>query len=337
MGLFLQIIGGVVLALVLLVIGFFLYLKIKFGKWLKLDPDQNYTPLRIHLNEDFVAKWMTQKEVASIDEEILSLGFSRGKSYTVPEMPGVQLTAYFKAPMVAVLYLHDVAGAWIDFGVESDEIELTVTNGPIGAATETRPEKETHWLKEHSPTQLLQVLTEKMDVNAAYKNIDTDNFREFFELAHRKDMAFRARNGGMSHKEFLGHVEEMGQKISDDDLHEAFVAAKLQEIEQWSETALEEYMEQKSEDEQARLYEDADNYFIVPYTSHPEAFISYLEDVGFVDEEAAEELAKKFSDEKDLFFLFDLLNTGRSPDLRAKQVGQSDYPLELKIFGCKYA
>ena len=337
MALFLQIVGGVVLSLIVVIVGALFYLKIKFGNWLKLDPGQNHTPLRIHLNEDFGQKWMTKKDVAAIDGEIRELGFTRGKSYSVPEMPGVQLTSYFKPPIVGVLYRHDIAGTWVDFGVETSELELAVTNSPMGAATETRPEKQTLWLKEHSPTKLLEALTEKMDVNATYKTIDEDNFREFFEASHRRDMAFRARNGGMSHREFLGHVEELGQQISDDKLHEAFVLAKLQELEQWSETALEEYMEAQADDEQARLYEDADNYFIVPYTSHPEAFISYLEDVGFVEQEAVDALAEKFSDEKDLFFLFDLINAGRSPDLRAKQVGQSDYPLNLKIFACKYA
>lgn len=336
MGLFLQIIGGVVLTLILIVVGVFIFLKIKFGQWLKLDPDQNHTPLRIHLNEDFVAGWMKTKEPAVANGEMLALGFKRGKSYTVPEMPDLNLTAYFKGSIIGVMYKHTAAGVWVDFAVESADIELTFSNGPIGSGTENRPEKQINWLQDHSIPELFQALSAKLDPTATYKTVDESDFRAYFESSYRKDMAYRARNGGMSHEEFLRHVEEMGKTFSDKELDQAFSDAKLQEIEQWSEAALEEFIESKSADEKERFYNDGDSYLIVPFTSHAPSFIRYLEDMGILEDDAVEELSKKFKEEKDLFFLFDLLNAGRSPELRAKQVGESDYPLKMKIFGFQY-
>ena len=316
---------------------YYIFLKIKFGKWLKLDADQNHTPLRIHLNEDFVAKWMEEKPGAEADEHLKALGFIRGKSYVVPEMPDLKLTAYFKAPLVGIVYKHEVAGVWVDLAAEYDGIEQTVTNAPLGSATENRPEKQVRWLKDKTIAELYETLNAQLNQDANYVVADEGNFREYFESSYRKDMAFRARNGGMSHEEFLHHVDELGKNYSNQELDQAFVDAKLQEIEQWSETALEEFLENKSDEDKERFYAAADNYLIVPFTSHPEAFLSYLEDLGFIDDDAVEALAKKFSTEKDLFFLFDLLNAGRSPELRAKQVGESDYPLNLKIFGYQYS
>ena len=337
MGLFLQIVGGLVITLILIVIGLYLFVKLRFGKWFKLDGEQNHTPLRVHLNEDFAADWMDRKEASAANDVMLELGFTRGKSYTIPELPDINLTSYFNAPVVGVVYRHDIAGVWVDFAVESEDQELTVSNGSIGAGTEYRPEKLISWHKDHSVSELYQEIQTKLEPNAKYTEVNEESFREYFELSYRKDMAYRARNGGMSHDEFLRHVDEFGKKFSDQELHQAFVEAKLQEIEQWSETALEEFVEAQTDEQRDKFYETGDGYLIVPYTSHPEAFISYLEDIGFIGDDATEALAKKFSEEKDLFFLFDLLNAGRSPELRAKQIGHSDYPLDLKIFSYQYS
>jgi hypothetical protein len=269
LGLFLQIVGGVVVTLILVMLGFYFFVKIKFGGLLKLDPDENQTPLRIHLNEDFVAPWTDKKEAVSANDAVLSLGYRRGKSYSIPELPSINLTAYFKQPVVAVIYHHDALGVWLDFAAEdkNTENEITVTNGPLGSGADTRPEKQISWLKSYSVSQLHEAIQEKLDVNGDYLPIDEDNFREYFEQSHRKDMKFRARNGGMSQAEFSRHVEEIGKRFSDKDLHQAFVAAKSQELAQWSEAALEEFMEAKSAEEvESTLYDDSSYFLLCPFT-----------------------------------------------------------------------
>ena len=196
---------------------------------------------------------MKKKEAVSIDHEVLGLGFHRGKSYNVPEMPNISLTAYFKPPTVAVVYHHETIGIWLDFAAEDQDNEITVTNGPIGTEADTRLEKQISWLKNYSVSQLHEAMEEKLDVNGDYLSIDESNFHEYFEQSHRKDMKFRARNGGISHAEFSRHVEEIDKKFSDKDLHQAFITTKSQELEQWS------------EEEQAMLDDDASYFFIIPF------------------------------------------------------------------------
>lgn len=335
MELFLQISGGIFIAVILLILAIYLFFKIKFGKYLSLDPEQNQTPLSIHLNEDFSPVWMEDKKVKAVDKELAQLGFDRGKSYCIPEMQNIELTAYFKAPLVAVLYSHEIAGIWVDLAFEKpNELELTVTNVPMGVATNHRPEKKIDYLKGESVNQLYEHINSYIEDGASYTEPTPDNFRELFEETYKKDMAYRARNGGISLEEFLGHKEEFGKKISAKKTHEAFIDTKEQELYQWSQFATEEYTESLSEEDQENLYHEG-GLFIVPFSTNAEAFIRYLDGEGFIDDED-EHMAKTFKDETDIFELFDRLNEGKSPDLRATLVDETDYPLQLKIYQYKY-
>ncbi len=331
MTIFLQILGAVVLVIILLILGIYLYFKIKFGKYLSVDEERNQTPLVLHLNEDLSPGWMDEKKLRQGNDALLQLGFERGKSYSIPEMPDVRLTAYFKPPLLAVLYKHEIAGSWVDILLQEKEgPDLTVTNVPMGEATEHRPDKTIVYLKEASIPELHEHILSLRQEGDVYQEISQDNFREYFEKTYRKDMAYRARHGGMSFEEFLRHEKEFGKKISDKHIREAFVMTKRQELYQWEELVTEEYLKGLSEDEQEAFYDSGS--FIVPFSTDAEAFIQYLESHGFIDEDDEENLSRAFREETDIFKLFDTLNEGRSPELRAKLVKEADYPLELKIY-----
>lgn len=335
MGLFLQIIGGIfIVVIILLILGIYLFFKGKFAHFFSYD-EENKTPLAIHLNEDFSPVWLSDKKVKLIDVELTQLGFVRGKSYDIPEMQNIELTAYFKAPLTAVLYKHKVAGVWTDLVLEkTGKLKLTVSNAPQREAAEHRPEKKLEYLKEKSVTQLYEHIQAYIEEGVSYKVCAPDDFREYFEETYKKDMAYRARNGGMSFEEFLANKDELGKKVSDKDSREAFIITKEQELSQWSEVAIEEYTNSLSDREQDSLYDQA-GLLIVPFCTDAEAFIGYLDGEGFIDNED-EGFAKAFKDETDIFKLFDRLNEGKSPELRAVLVSESNYPLQLKIYKHKY-
>jgi len=245
-------------------------------------------------------------------------------------MPLVKLTAYFKSPLTAVLYQHEVAGVWVDIALDKKgELELTVTNAPMGEAAENRPEKQIDYLKGHSVAQLYEHINTYVDNNVSNNPITPDNFREFFEGAYKKDMMYKARNGGISFTEFLRHKEEFGKKIAAKDVREAFVITKVEELEQWHYVAINEYLSTLPDKEQI---DNEYELFIVPFRTDAEAFIRYLEDNEFIDDDEEENFSKIFKEETDTFKLFDKLNEGRSPDLRAILINESSYPLKLKIY-----
>ena len=83
MELFLQIIGGIVIGVILLIAGVYLFFRIKFGKYMSLSEDETQTPLIIHLNEDFSPTWVKGKKVKPVAQELAQLGFVQDKSYTI--------------------------------------------------------------------------------------------------------------------------------------------------------------------------------------------------------------------------------------------------------------
>ena len=65
MSIFLQILGSIVLGIILVAVGLYVYFRIKFGKYANMDTDKDMTPLTVHLNEDIDPSWVKEKEAQS--------------------------------------------------------------------------------------------------------------------------------------------------------------------------------------------------------------------------------------------------------------------------------
>ena len=64
---FMQVLGGVVLAIIVLILGFLLYLRIKLGKHFSAAfGDANAVPLVVQLNEDFAPDWLKSEAPQAI-------------------------------------------------------------------------------------------------------------------------------------------------------------------------------------------------------------------------------------------------------------------------------
>ena len=332
MALILQIIGGFVLSIIVLIFCIYLYFRFKFGKFFNFDPDKNQTPLVIHLNEDHSPDWLSEKEASRAFEQLCNLGFQRGKAYTIFEMPDYQLISLFNHPYVAVLYQHPVAGVWIDyFTIQENGKELTVSNAPYADfAKENRPLTEKIFNKDGTIEELFETLKQASG-DAEFVKIDNTNFRQIFEEAFNKDTAWRNRNGGISYEEFEKIEKYSNWKNDEKTKREVFLDCKENELEQWHEAGLRVYQEKNSiKDEE--FIDGEYLLFIVPVKTDASAFIRYLTGMGFLPDEQEEKLMKLYGKETDIYTLFDTLNNALSPELRAEMIATIDYPIEAKIF-----
>ncbi len=332
--LFLQVIGGIVVGILVLIILFYLFIRIKFGKF--LNADTNPEPLIIHLNKDINPEWVQDRQPAQIIENLKSLGFVEGDAYLIKEMDGVQLVSMHQGPICAVVYQHPVAGNWVDVVLnEIDGMEYTVSNAPLGAAIDAPEYCHKVMDPALTPQEIFQQIIDlKNQSQKDFVAINEGNFRAFFEDAYKKDMAWRIRKGGISFEEFLGTSDEASFKTSDKNIRGAFIQMKEDDLYHWQEAALEHYRKANDIDTD-QFYEESYRLIMVPFTTAAEAFINYLEGQDFINEDQAEKYKQKHRDETDIYTLFETINGHLSPELRAEFITEQDFPLPLKIYKAK--
>lgn len=329
--LILQIIGGIVVTVIAIIVSVILYFRFKFGKYLDMDVKQE--PLVIHLTEDVAPDWQAKKHVKADLAELEKLGFTKGRAYTIHELDEYVLQAFFKPPVVAVLYWNDIAGCWTDMVIEkTNGEEYTYSNAPMGGGMKQRPGVKKYFKKEYSIKQLYDdVSSQAGQEKSEYIKVDNSNFRQYFENAYKKDMAWKNRKGGISYEEFLKLSDDAPFSTKDKDIVDAFIETKEGELYQWEEAVLEEYRKRKKIDEE-HFYEMEHRLIIVPFTTDARAYFNYLESSGFMNEDQAEKLGKVYAKEKDMFSLFEKINSLLSPALRAEFMEEFSFPLKIKVF-----
>jgi len=332
MEIFLQIIGSLALAIMLIIIGIYAYIKISLGKYTSKD----MTPLIIHLNEDINPNWISKKNAVKIEEELINLGFTPNNTYHVVEMEGMQLKSFFNTPYTAVMYIHPVVGIWVDIVANIENgVEYTVTNAPMGGEIKTPPNTEKHWLKDFSITDLFSKLKNIVGTQKI-KALNSTSFRDYFENAYKREMQWKNKNGGVSFEEFMSVVENDPKNYNEKDMMVAYIKTKKQELLKWHDAAIKEYKEKENLQEND-CYDIFDSLFIVPSKTDNIAFIYYLRDLYFIDEQHSKKLEEKYKENKTITIkkLFQEINEGFSPELRAEYKFNTDYPIDIEIFEMK--
>lgn len=328
---FLQIVGGIVVAIVLIIAAIYAFLRFKFGRMLQAA-ELTSEPLQIHLNEDFAPDWRDQGDAAEYLRELKSLGFETGKAYFIVEMEGVCIQSLFKPPYVASICTHPAAGDWVDvsFVAATGEKEIDVTNAPMGETINSRPETQKIYLKAARAPQLFETLREVVG-DAEGKLINDSNYRDFFEDAYRKDMVWRCSRGGLTFAEFAATAAAGEEKYSEQQIREAYVETKLEELHVWHEAALERIVEL---DEAAleSLGEKADCLFLLPKNGNVEAYIHYIEGIGVIDSKQADALVRTFAGQSDLPMVAKRIFDGLSAELRPKKVRDIDFPVHGELY-----
>ena len=332
--LFLQVIGGIVVGIVILIVMFYVFLRIKFGKFLHADSSSE--PLIIHLNKDINPEWVKQTKPQQSIETLKSLGFVAGDAYLIKEMEGTQLVSMHQGPICAVVYQHPLAGIWVDMVLnEVDAIEYTVSNAPMGAAIDA-PDN-CHKVMDPSLTVqeiYSQISALKSNSEKPFENINEENFRTFFEDAYKKEMAWRIRKGGISFDEFVKTSAESNIKTSEKNLKGSFSEMKENDLYELQQAALEHYRKTNNIDYEAFCEYDY-RLIVVPFTTAAEAMINSLTDNDFISESQAKKYIQLHNKETDMFQLFETINGHLSPELRADFVADQDFPLPLKIYQTK--
>lgn len=330
---FLQIMGSIALAVVILIIGIYLYIRIKLGKYANVDSSKDMTPLLIHLNEEIMPNWISKKNAQSIEKELTQLGFTPDKAYTVVEMDGMQLRAFFKAPYTAVMYTHPIAGLWVDMVADIENgKEYTVTNAPMGGEMDTPPNAEKYWLKNLTVSELFSKL-EEVVANQSVKALDTTSFRDYFENTYKREMQWKNKNGGVSFEEFMRVVENDPKKYTDKEIMDAFHETKRKELLKWHDGALEEYKTKENIPEND-CYDIFEYLFIVPSKTDIIGFIRYLGDIYYLTDEQATKFEQKYTETEnlDIQTLFKEINESFSTELRAIKKSDIDYPIGIEIY-----
>jgi len=327
----LQILGGILLAIIVIAGVIYLYYRLKFGKY--LNHDTNQEPLFIHLVEDVSPDWLDNKNIIKKIKELEDLGFCRGKAYSIYEIDDVLLHVFFKDNITSVLYFHNIAGYWVDMVVEEKNgKEYTFSNAPMGSGMEHRPECKKMFDSTASIRSLYERIvniTKNQDIK--FLSINENNFREYFELAYKKDISWKNRNGGISYEEFLKTEKEAPFTSSKKKIEEAFITTKEAELHQWNDAAIDEYCRSEGLKEEDS-YDLEYKLIIVPYVTNAAAFIRYLESKDFLNNHQSEKLEKIYSNETDIYEIFEKINTLFSPELRAEYVKEIKFPLNIKIY-----
>ncbi len=333
---FLQILGAVVLVILILLGVLFFFLRHKFGKYFReAIREENPTPLKIHIIEDIEPDWLTDKKVKKFTAELVALGFSKGKAFTIEEMPLVSLQHFYNGEINAVLYKHEMIGVWAEFVFDDEDgKEYTISNvAEVGAQVDCRPENIKYTLSNASITQLFEKVKEVTREIQPIGFVPKD-FRNEFENAYKKDMAFRVRNGGTSYEEFLkvASMTKGAEKMSDDTLKERFIEHKLSELNDWHYSVLREFAEQQDDEDNAY------DCFIVPEKAHVPALLEYLEGQDFISEKQLGKLKKAIEKYPNAtaYKVFEKINSLFSPERQAELIATHDFPLKVRIYRQKY-
>ena len=199
-----------------------------------------------------------------------------------------------------------------------------------------QPNEIIKYFKDQSLTEVYNAALESTSELTDFIKIGADNFRAYFENAYKKDMTYKSAKGGVTYDEFINTGSESGITLSSAKTQAAFVDHKYDELQQWHDAALSEYIESLNlEDHQENDFYDTYQYFIVPFTTNPSSFVRYLDGQLFLDEKS-EDLENVFKDEKDIKQLFAKLNNSKSEILRAELVTTLDFPLKLDLYKIKY-
>lgn len=331
MVMFLQIIGGIVVTLVALALLFFVWIRLKYGKWLDHAETDN-EPLQLHLNEDYSPTWRDEGDAATFLADLKGCGFEFGKAYTVVELEGVKTQSLFHPPYMATLYKHPLVSTWVDltFIAEDEDLMINVSNAELGETIKSPPESRKIYLNDASAQMLFYRLKQEAE-GIRGKIVNDANYRECFEEAYRKEMSWRVSQGGTTFEEFVATMEAGDEKYKDKVVKEAFVDLKVQELHRWHDAAFNRIHELDDKFLEA-VHERNRSVFLLPASGNVEAYIRYISEEGVITDEQADSMVEAFAGQSDLAMVTRRIFEGISSDLRPRKLRDIDFPLVAEVY-----
>ena len=277
MGLFLKLLGGLTLAVILLLGAFLFFLWWKLRGIAKgLRGGGFPTPSTIDLTLEADPKWLTKDQARQDLAALATCGYVRGAAYTVDGMIGVSVLGLHHPATGAFgcYYDHRAVGNWTDLCAHfADGLELTISNAPTGHQMDTRPNTEKIMTAGQPVAELHARLAERV-AGRALKERPPDNFKAEFCAAYARDMAWRNAKEGTSEEEFR-RIAASHKGLTDEQLKAAFKETKLKELNRWNGELLAAFAKSTTLSvAQWKQYEN--NRVIFRDSFHPAAYLEYL-------------------------------------------------------------
>lgn len=285
MDLFLKIIGGLTVAVILLVGSFLFLIWWKFRSIAKELANSFPTPATIDLTLEADPKWLGKEGVPASLAALEACGYTRGPAYTVDGMPGISLLSLHH-PATGIFgchYKHPAVGNWTDLCAYCvDGPEISFTTAPNGQQLDTRPGTDKVFLPGTAIPELHARITERL-AGRPVRRITPENFKAEFRASYARDMTWRNGKDGTSEEEFLRIATDHGKTLTDEQLKEAFKETKLKEIERWSGEILGDF--EKSTTLSVAEWKKYENYMVIFRDSfHPAAYLEYLTNIVVLKE-----------------------------------------------------
>lgn len=227
---FLQLVGAMLVAFVLLVLALYFYIKWKFrsafGKFAEMLSNLGGAPIppfRIKLKprseimeeDDEASDFLNEPEkFEKICRECEDLGFEKIDDYYVEDI-GLAMTAYLQrsSSTYGVVYDHPMAGVWCDL-VRRYEDSSDWTFGSNQDTLMDHPDSKTI---KFFPELSLAEMYEKFLVESPGEGmvvVNNEDFPKFFERAYAEEMDWRIARGGATEAEIRRICERDGTECT---------------------------------------------------------------------------------------------------------------------------
>jgi len=315
------------IAAVLFVCAIFLYIR----NALKGCVDDHSTPLAIHLNEDLAPDWLDHKKCAPILSEFKQLGFTQGKAYLIEEMDEVKIVSFFNEKYTGTVYQLENHGFSFEIShVSQNEQIVCVSTTPFSSTFESPPETEKIVMENATVSEAFKTLDDRCKGEET-KALNPEQYRELAETYYKKEQAFRIKNGGVSFEEFNSIAKaDKKKKYTDEQIREAFIESKTDELDTWNEAALEEFFQSNKMTDEERY--GGGCFLIVPRKTDAEAYVHFLNNYDMIHDDHVDKVGQSVRQDDNIIDLFARINSARSPELRAIERGDVTFPVEAKIY-----
>jgi len=228
MGLFLQIIGGIVVGFLILILLLVLAWKLFKRRLMRQlasmagDLQYAYIPARLNLQLAKQIQWQDEKKVQALARELTDLGFADAGAFRVEELDYLRIRglAHEGQSIYAAIYEHDKAGVWLDvYSLYLDGTGATHTNASEGEHLDKRPGH----LRVHDRTSTLAELVRRHVAERPPRGLrpaTTLEFQRIFEQTYADGMDWRNARGGITEAEILRMAAAEGKELSPDELQQ---------------------------------------------------------------------------------------------------------------------
>lgn len=294
------------------------------------------TPLEISLVKASPDLWNNYPNAQKHIEELETLRFERLDVYSIPEMPQFSVTTFREGSSGALAYLccrttdSKLATFWVDMIiVYEDESKVVCTNVPDHGVRMVPDWIERVDFSPEAPySELFKILREKKATKRA-KTLSSDDVAIHFENEYRRTMQWRhERQGGTSKEEVRDVARSSGIVCSEEEIEQAFLGQKLEEIFQYHEYATRAVVEMTESSNSSAQ----EQHIIFGRKLNPEAYAHYLSILLAAPQSVQTELLQLARGGASAEELFVRVKSPEGLGRSLTQAGTSNFPLPLEVF-----